>query len=45
MLKLMDQYQIRRLPVVREPHLVGMISEVGFAHYVSGNRIDHFVEI
>ena len=45
MLKLMDQYQIRRLPVVREPHLVGMISEVGFAHNVSENRIDHFVEI
>jgi CBS domain-containing protein len=44
-LKLMEQYRIRRVPVVQERRLVGMISEADVARNMSENRIGHFIEM
>jgi CBS domain-containing protein len=44
-LKLMEQYRIRRVPVVEDRRLVGMISEADVARNMSENRIGHFLEM
>jgi CBS domain-containing protein len=44
-LKLMEQHRIRRVPVISELRLVGMISEADVARNLSENRIGHFVEM
>jgi CBS domain-containing protein len=44
-LKLMEQRRIRRVPVVQDLRLVGMISEADLARNLSENSIGHFVEM
>jgi CBS domain-containing protein len=43
-LNMMEQHQIRRLPVIEERRLVGMISEADLAKTVSERELGHFVE-
>ena len=43
-LQLMEQHKIRRLPVVEEHRLVGMISEADISRHLSDEKIAHFVE-
>ncbi|MBW1600545.1 CBS domain-containing protein [Streptomyces sp. JJ66] len=40
----MESHQIRRLPVIENKRLVGMISEADLAHHLSDGQIAHFVE-
>ncbi|MCT2593451.1 CBS domain-containing protein [Streptomyces sp. N2-109] len=40
----MQSHQIRRLPVIEEKRLVGMISEADLAHHLSDSQIASFVE-
>ncbi|MCX2971562.1 CBS domain-containing protein [Streptomyces sp. TRM70308] len=40
----MEDHQIRRLPVIEDRRLVGMISEHDLAHHLSDGQIAHFVE-
>jgi CBS domain-containing protein len=40
----MESHQIRRLPVLEDDRLVGMISEADLAHHLSDERLAHFVE-
>jgi CBS domain-containing protein len=44
-LRLMEEHRIRRVPVVSELRLVGMISEADVARNLSESRIGHFVEM
>ncbi|CAM02762.1 CBS domain-containing protein [Saccharopolyspora erythraea NRRL 2338] len=43
-LNLMEQHQIRRLPVIADHRLVGMISEADLARNLSDEQLAHFVE-
>jgi CBS domain-containing protein len=43
-LHLMEEHQIRRLPVVDDHRLVGMISEADISRHLSDDKIAHFVE-
>lgn len=40
----MQSHQIRRLPVIENKRLVGMISEADLAHHLSDSQIASFVE-
>lgn len=40
----MQTHQIRRLPVIEQKRLVGMISEADLAQHLSGDQIASFVE-
>lgn len=40
----MEDHQIRRLPVMEDDRLVGMISEADLAHHLSDEQLAHFVE-
>lgn len=40
----MQTHRIRRLPVIENKRLVGMISEADLAHHLSDDQIAHFVE-
>ena len=44
-LKLMQEHRIRRVPVIQDLRLVGMISEADVARNMSEDRIGHFVEM
>lgn len=43
-LSMMEQYQIRRVPVIADHKLVGMISEADLARHLSDEQLAHFVE-
>jgi CBS domain-containing protein len=43
-LRLMEERQIRRVPVLADLRLVGMISEADVARHLSESRVGHFVE-
>jgi CBS domain-containing protein len=43
-LQAMEQHRIRRLPVVENHRLVGMISEADLARRLPGEQVGHFVE-
>ncbi|MGW1679953.1 CBS domain-containing protein [Saccharopolyspora sp. NPDC002376] len=43
-LTMMEQHQIRRVPVIAEHQLVGMISESDLARHLSDEQLAHFVE-
>jgi CBS domain-containing protein len=40
----MESHRIRRLPVIENKRLVGMISEADLAHHLTDDQIAHFVE-
>jgi CBS domain-containing protein len=44
-LKLMEEHRIRRVPVISDLRLVGMISEADVARNLSENSVGRFVEI
>ncbi|MDI9884268.1 CBS domain-containing protein [Streptomyces sp. HNM0645] len=44
-LQAMEQHRIRRLPVVENHRLVGMISEADLARRLPEERVGHFVEV
>jgi CBS domain-containing protein len=44
-LNLMEQRQIKRVPVVEDHRLIGMISEADLARSLSEDQIGHFVEM
>lgn len=41
----MEEHRIRRLPVIDEHRLVGLISEADLARHLPEERIGHFVEV
>ncbi|MFF1492062.1 CBS domain-containing protein [Streptomyces sp. NPDC058304] len=41
---MMQDHRIRRLPVIEEHRLVGMISEADLARHLSDDQVGHFVE-
>src|SRR5512144_83710 len=43
MLSLMEEHQVRRLPVIEEGRLVGIISEADIAQHLQGHEIARFV--
>lgn len=43
-LSMMEQHQIRRVPVIAEHQLVGMISEADLARHLTDEQLAHFVE-
>jgi CBS domain-containing protein len=43
-LRIMEQHQIRRLPVIDSHRLVGMISEADLARHLSEQSVGQFVE-
>jgi CBS domain-containing protein len=43
-LRVMEEHRIRRLPVIDDHRLVGMISEADLAHHLSEDAVGHFVE-
>jgi CBS domain-containing protein len=43
-LKLMEQHRIRRVPVIHDYQLVGMISEADVARNLSESSAGHFIE-
>jgi CBS domain-containing protein len=43
-LEAMERHQIRRMPVIRDKKLVGMISEADIARHLPEDRIAEFVE-
>ncbi|MFJ3921759.1 CBS domain-containing protein [Streptomyces sp. NPDC090022] len=43
-LRTMEQHRIRRLPVIADHRLVGMISEADLARHLSEEQVGHFVE-
>ncbi|MBB5157924.1 CBS domain-containing protein [Saccharopolyspora phatthalungensis] len=43
-LSMMEQHQIRRVPVIADHRLVGMISEADLARHLSDDQLAHFVE-
>lgn len=44
-LRAMEQHRIRRLPVVENHRLVGMISEADLARRLPEEQVGHFVEV
>ena len=44
-LRLMEEHRIRRLPVIENHRLVGMISEVDLGRHLSEDQVSHFVEL
>ncbi|WP_438295516.1 CBS domain-containing protein [Streptomyces sp. HUAS TT7] len=43
-LRTMEQHRIRRVPVIADHRLVGMISEADLARHLSDQQVGHFVE-
>lgn len=43
-LQLMERYQIRRIPVIHDHRLAGMISEADLARGITDEQLAHFVE-
>ncbi|MER7015107.1 CBS domain-containing protein [Saccharopolyspora sp. NPDC000359] len=43
-LSMMEEHQIRRIPVIAEHQLVGMISEADLARHLTDEQLAHFVE-
>lgn len=43
-LRLMEEHQVRRMPVLENRQLVGMISEVDLAHRIPEQKLAEFVE-
>ncbi|GAA4616351.1 CBS domain-containing protein [Saccharopolyspora hordei] len=43
-LDMMEQHQIRRVPVIDAHRLVGMISEADLARHLTDDQLAHFVE-
>lgn len=41
----MEEHRIRRLPVVADHRLVGMISEADLARHLTEEQVGHFVEV
>ncbi|MFF4550175.1 CBS domain-containing protein [Streptomyces sp. NPDC001435] len=44
-LQVMEQHKIRRLPVIENHRLVGMISEADLARRLPEEQVGHFVEV
>ncbi|MFF1650661.1 CBS domain-containing protein [Streptomyces sp. NPDC058240] len=44
-LRIMEKYKIRRLPVIENHRLVGMISEADLARRLPEEEVGHFVEV
>ncbi|KUL22203.1 CBS domain-containing protein [Streptomyces regalis] len=44
-LQAMEEHRIRRLPVIDNHRLVGMISEADLARHLPEERVGHFVEV
>ncbi|MEU8246495.1 CBS domain-containing protein [Nonomuraea sp. NPDC048916] len=44
-LQTMEQHRIRRLPVIEEHRLAGMISEADLARHLPEQTVGHFVEV
>ncbi|MFC4463595.1 CBS domain-containing protein [Streptomyces xiangluensis] len=44
-LQAMEEHKIRRLPVIDNHRLVGMISEADLARHLPENQVGHFVEV
>jgi CBS domain-containing protein len=44
-LQAMEEHRIRRLPVIDDHRLVGMISEADLARHLSDAQVGHFVEV
>ncbi|MEU0222227.1 CBS domain-containing protein [Streptomyces sp. NPDC006265] len=44
-LRAMEEHKIRRLPVIDDHRLVGMISEADLARHLSEEQVGHFVEV
>lgn len=44
-LRAMEEHRIRRLPVIENHRLVGMISEADLARHLPDDRVGHFVEV
>ncbi|MDF3147759.1 MULTISPECIES: CBS domain-containing protein [unclassified Streptomyces] len=44
-LRAMEEHRIRRLPVIDDHRLVGMISEADLARHLPEDRVGHFVEV
>ena len=44
MLSLMEEHQVRRLPVIDDQRLVGIISEADIARHLPGHEIARFVK-
>lgn len=42
-LRLMEQHKIRRVPVIEDHQIVGMISEADLAQHLSHDKLAHFV--
>ncbi|MFJ1569274.1 CBS domain-containing protein [Streptomyces erythrochromogenes] len=43
-LEIMQEHRVRRLPVIEDHRLVGMISEADLARHLSEEEVGHFVE-
>ncbi|MFB7467708.1 CBS domain-containing protein [Streptomyces sp. NPDC056224] len=43
-LQIMQEHRVRRLPVIEDHRLVGMISEADLARHLSEEQVGHFVE-
>ena len=43
-LDVMERHQIRRVPVIEQHRLVGMISEADLARGITDQQLAHFVE-
>jgi CBS domain-containing protein len=43
-LRVMEEHRIRRLPVIDDHRLVGIISEADLSHHLSEQAVGHFVE-
>ncbi|MEU5852595.1 CBS domain-containing protein [Saccharopolyspora shandongensis] len=43
-LSMMEEHKIRRLPVIADHRLVGMISEADLARHLTDEQLAHFVE-
>jgi CBS domain-containing protein len=44
-LQLMEQHRIRRLPVIENRRLVGIISEADVGRHLPEDKVGHFVEM
>ncbi|AWN30598.1 CBS domain-containing protein [Streptomyces sp. NEAU-S7GS2] len=44
-LRAMEEHRIRRLPVISDQRLVGMISEADLARHLTEEQVGHFVEV
>ncbi|GCB50792.1 CBS domain-containing protein [Streptomyces sp. NL15-2K] len=44
-LQAMEEHKIRRLPVIDDHRLVGMISEADLARHLPEDQVGHFVEV